>query len=366
MSLLRINIVILFIFLSLHIYSQKDYKHSLILGFRSHYGFIIAHHKELRAVSQTSPWGFEAEIEWHLMTNDIWQYFYCYPRVGFTLFYTNFNNPDELGSSLAACAFIEPVISAERKINLSMRFGIGPNYLNTVYDSITNPDNKFYSTHISFVVFLGFGLNYKPNERINLRLAAQFNHTSNGGIKNPNSGMNFPMMNLGIDYNLRPLPFRNRTKDKSLVLIPHKYRFDLTVLATAKTDLKGHNKYPVYGLKGSYSRVIGRLNALAGGLEFVSDQADKHEIRRLEMKEDENYIDHKYLACTVGHELLLGKFNFYQQLGIYLYSPFERKDKVYQRYGLNVYIYKKFFIGINIKAHRHVADFLDFRTGLSF
>jgi hypothetical protein len=288
--------------------------------------------------------------------------------VGFSLFYTNFDNPKELGSSLAAYAFIEPVISAEKKVNISMRFGIGPNYLNNVYDSITNPDNKFYSSPISFVVLLGMGVNYRPAERINMRLTVQFNHISNGGIKNPNRGINFPMMNIGADYNFWPLPFVNRIKDKSLDLVPRKNRFDIMLLATAKTDIKGDAKYPVYGFTVSYSRVFARLNAVSAGFEFVSDRADRHEIRRLEMMEDEEYIDHRYIAALISHELLLGRFNFYQQLGVYLYSPFARKDMVYERFGLNFYINKNktFFIGTNIKTHRHVADFIDFRTGISF
>jgi hypothetical protein len=360
-------LILLAIFACLvHGYSQKEYKNSLILGLRSHYGFIIAHHKELQAASQTYPWGFEAEVNWQLMKKETWQYCFCYPRVGFSFFYTNFDNPDVLGSAYAVYAFVEPVIGAEKKLNFSVRFGMGPNYLDTVYDSITNPENTFYSSHISFIVLLNIGMNYRINDKLNLKLAGGFNHISNTGIKNPNKGINFPTINLGIDYNLRPLPFEQRIKDRSIDLIPKKNRFDITFLSTAKTDIKGHAKYTVYGFIGSYSRVIGRLSAVSTGLEFVVDLADKHEIERVNMTENGKYIDHKYFAFLVSHELLLGKFNFYQQLGVYLYSPFERKDKVYERYGLNFYIFKKFFIGINIKAHRHVADFMDLRAGYSF
>ncbi|MFO7658430.1 MAG: hypothetical protein R6W78_15340, partial [Bacteroidales bacterium] len=78
------------------------------------------------------------------------------------------------------------------------------------------------------------------------------------------------------------------------------------------------------------------------------------------------FADHRYIALLAGHELILGRFNFYQQLGVYIYSPFIRKDPVYQRYGLNFNITKNNFVGISIKAHRQVADFLDFRTGISF
>lgn len=38
---------------------------------------------------------------------------------------------------------------------------------------------------------------------------------------------------------------------------------------------------------------------------------------------------------------------------------------VYQRYGLMYRINRHVSVGINIKAHGHVADFLDARAGLS-
>jgi len=41
-------------------------------------------------------------------------------------------------------------------------------------------------------------------------------------------------------------------------------------------------------------------------------------------------------------------------------------DAVYQRYGILFKISDRVFTGINIKAHRHVADFLDLRTGITF
>ena len=77
-------------------------------------------------------------------------------------------------------------------------------------------------------------------------------------------------------------------------------------------------------------------------------------------------MDYKYLAPLIGHDLLLGRFNFQIQLGAYVYSPFKRRDPVFQRYGLSFYATKSFFAGINLKAHRQVADFLDVRVGYSF
>ena len=70
-------------------------------------------------------------------------------------------------------------------------------------------------------------------------------------------------------------------------------------------------------------------------------------------------------GIALGHEFLLGKFLFSQQFGVYLNNPNPRHSDFYQRYGLVYRINKFFNAGINLKAHGHVANFLDFRLGVS-
>lgn len=70
-------------------------------------------------------------------------------------------------------------------------------------------------------------------------------------------------------------------------------------------------------------------------------------------------------GLAIGHEFLLGKFLFSQQFGVYLSNPNPLHDDVYQRYGLVYRINKSLSAGINLKAHGHVANFLDFRLGFS-
>ena len=344
----------------------QERESSFVAAFRPHYGFIVKHSGKLEGLTKTYPWGFEFDANWQLMSEKSWQYCFCYPRAGISFFYTNFANPEILGSSFALYPFIEPSINGDRRFYSTVRFGIGPTYLSNVFDSVSNPENKFYSTHISFIVHANFGLNYKFTERFIIRLAADFNHISNGGIKNPNLGINFPTASFGLEYNFNPLPYAIRLKDKSIKLINYKYRYDFAIFTTGKTAVKGQERYPVFGMISGLSLVVGRQNALSLQTEFTIDLADRQEIRRDSLMKGEDFIDHKYFALLAGHELILGKFNFYQQLGIYIYSPFKRRDPVYQRYGLNFYITRNLFIGTNIKAHRQVADFLDFRIGYSF
>jgi hypothetical protein len=366
MVIFRGIIIIIFLLSGLSRLLCQDRQSSFILGFRPHYGFIVKHTGKLEGLTKTFPWGFEVDVNWQHMSEKSWQYCFCYPRTGISFFYTNFANPGVLGSSFALYPFVEPAINGDRRLHATIRFGMGPTYLNNVFDSVDNPENKFYSTRISFIVHANFGMNYVINDRLLLRVAADFNHISNGGIKNPNLGINFPTASIGLEYNFNPLPYVNRTKDKSIKLIHYNHRIDFTFFATGKTAVKGEDRYPVYGFCSGYSHVIGRQNAFSLATEFTVDLADKKEITKDSLMKNDQFIDYKYIALLAGHELILGRFNFYQQLGIYLYSPYARKDRVFQRYGLNFYVTKRLFIGVNLKAHRQVADFLDLRAGVSF
>ena len=366
MLLFRGIVVVIFLLSGArHIFCQ-DRQSSLIIGLRPHYGFIVKHSGKLEGLTKTFPWGMEVDINWQLMSEKSWQYCFCYPRTGLSFFYTNFANPGILGSSFALYPFVEPSINGDRNLHATIRFGMGPTYLNNVFDSIDNPENKFYSSRISFIVHANFGLNYVINDKLFLRISGGFNHISNGGIKNPNLGINFPTASIGLEYNFNPLPFIIRSKDKSIKLIKYNHRFDLIVFSTGKTAVKGEERYTVYGISSGYSYVVGRQNAVSLAAEFTVDLAERKEIMKDSVMTKDGFVDHKYIALLAGHELVLGRFIFYQQLGIYLYCPYRRRDIVFQRYGLNFYLVKNVFIGVNIKAHRQVADFLDLRAGVSF
>ena len=103
------------------------------------------------------------------------------------------------------------------------------------------------------------------------------------------------------------------------------------------------------------------MSALSAGVDWVWDGSVSELIKQQEL---ENKNPNR-LALTFGHELLIGKVNFYQQLGVYLYSPYKAIDPVYQRYGIEYFIKPKLSFGLNLKAHRHVADFIDFRVTFS-
>ena len=344
---------------------KKEFS-SWIFNVRSHYGFIIPHSETIEDVADSRPWGFQVDFNRHRLGQRVWEEASCYPRVGYTLAYYNFGNPEVLGHSISALAFIEPYLSIRGRLIPSFRLGAGVSYLNNVYDPDTNPQNLFYSFPISFIVQGNVALNYLLTDKINLSLSAFYSHISNGAIKKPNKGINFPTFGLGVDYKLKPYQFMPRNAHKSLDEIHGKRWKYSTVLFFSFKDIdedKNEN-FLVLGTVAYASRVVGRLNALHGGVELVFNEAVRQK-QESNTNPDRNY-DPLVLSAIVGHELLLGKFNFSQTVGIYFNRPEPNSDPIYLRVGLSYKVSKRVFVGVNLKSHTNVADYMDFRTGYTF
>jgi hypothetical protein len=334
------------------------------LGFQSHYGFIIEHSREVSRISKSKPWGVQIDLGWHLASEKAWNYCYCFPKTGLMLSYYNFENRSILGSGVGVTPYIEPFLSAHKSFSISIKAGLGLIYLNRVYHPITNPENNFYSMSISALLHGSVAFQYKIKDNLSLKTAINYNHISNGSLKQPNKGINFPMASIGVDYTFGSLLIFNpinkeeyETADKRRLV----YRISpyFTFKEISKEDKK---QYPIIGTSSKVSYLVGRLSAISGGFDFTWDSSLSEQAKLDNIEDTSPYR----ISLTIGHELLIGKINFYQDLGVYAYSPYKALDPIFQRYGIEYFIFKNISIGVNLKAHRHVADFLDFRTTISF
>ncbi|MFP4470358.1 MAG: acyloxyacyl hydrolase [Bacteroidales bacterium] len=338
--------------------SGKSY---LSLGLRPHYGFVLIHSRDIRYVKDSYPQGLEFDVSWHYSGQKAYYDCLCMPRLGVSLTYWDFDNPEVLGQGLVSQFFVEPFYGSGRRFSFSFRAGTGLAYINRPYDSLANPNNLSYSTRINFTLNLSSTLNYVLSERVQLNLSANYNHISNGGMNEPNKGINYPTASIGVDYYLRDPEFPDYPK--------HEWQgssgqnaFFFHLFGTAK-QLSGSgetNRYPVAGLAVRFSRQVSRLNALNIGVEVVSDGAHREAILR-----SGRDTDHKQAGLLVGNEFILGRFLFSQQFGVYIYDPYQKNSSLFQHYALDMKIFSGVLLGIGLKAHGHVADFLSFRIGLA-
>lgn len=331
------------------------------IGIFGHYGFIIPHSQDIRNIADSNPWGITTDLSIHFTDSASWQYLQAYPRLGASFAYYNFDKPDVLGKAYALIVYVEPFLAAHRKFSFSFRLGGGLAYMNEIYHPVSNPDNLFYSTTISFPLLANVMANFRINEHLLLRAGGTYKHISNGGIRQPNKGINFPTASVGVEYALQPANFPERKPVAATAADKNRY-YLLAILGTMKDrrDIPT-DKLPLLGITAYASQKISRLSALTAGAEWIADFT-----LRQELKNEENNKDFQRGALLAGHEFYIGRFRFNQQLGVYVYAPAPARDPVYQRWGLEYHTANKFFWGINLKAHRHVADFLDVRVGLRF
>jgi hypothetical protein len=333
-----------------------------LLGARLHYGFIIPHSRDIINVSNSNPRGLEISAQWLLNSEKYTRNSGVIAKRGFVLQYFNFDNPDVLGHCVNAVPYIEPMIRPWGRLYGSVQLGLGLSYLNRVYDAESNPTNLFFSFPVSFLAMTNAYLHYKVSPQWEASLGFNYNHISNGGMRLPNKGMNFPTWNAGFNYYLEPVNITKPVKNKDWKQQPRNYAYLLAVgtLKTATaTDIFPENKicWQLGGM-GMVGRRIGRLSGLAVGTEWIWDGYAQEIMRRENV--DKSPVKGAVLA---GHDLMINRVRFTIHLGAYVFNPSGDVDPVYQRYGIFYRFGKHLLVGSTLKAHRHVADVFDVRVG---
>jgi len=341
---------------------EQHEKNPSFIGLSFEYGHILKHTHSLRKLDNSFPTGISLDYSKFLLQKEAFEFCNCFPKLGVEVSYFDFDNEEILGHGFLGIGYLEPYFRTDKKMNLFFRIGLGGAYLSNPFDDISNPTNDLYSTDLSFVLMVGLGINYRLNEKWNLRLMSKYNHTSNGGVNTPNRGLNFPTLGMGFTYSLSDWEFPDYKKIGKREPPKHKERISITHFSGwSNTSIGGKDKFFVSGFEGKYSRWIGGRSAISGGTEMIFDFSKRKLIQ--ERGDGENFVQ---AAALIGHEFWLGKVTFSQQIGYYYWNEYRNSDRFYQRYTLTYDINQNLFAGFGLKAHRHIADFFDLRIGYKF
>ena len=187
-------------------------KHIFSLDIKEHYGFIIIHSEEIRAIKNSFPTGTELNFNWQKIDEKSWNLCYCYPRAGLLVSFFDYDNKKILGYGFNLAGFVESFFRTNKKFNFSFKIAAGLSLSTKPYHKIKNPDNLSYSLPINQYTQLGIIFHYTLNPKIKLNLASNYNHISNGGLKEPNKGINYPTIGIGMDYTPNPIQIPKREK----------------------------------------------------------------------------------------------------------------------------------------------------------
>lgn len=337
----------------------------LDFGIQGHTGFILAHSAAIASLANSRPVGGELTLSRMRLTQKAYEACNCVARVGAYASFVDFGNPPVLGQQFGTGVFFEPLLAYGRRVQLSVRATVGVSYLTRVFDAHTNPDNLFFSMPLSFWLGLGLQTRTRLTNRWHLTLAANYNHISNGGTRQPNKGMNFPTLSVGLGYALKSgiIPRRNQW-----VRQPLTQRWTArallvgTVRVLPQTDAFPEQTETVWGLMATGGYRLNRFHALTGGLEFTQDGFVRGQIRR-----DGRQTNAAQLAVLAGYELWQGRYSFTIHGGWNLLEPGDPyTEPFFQRYQLLYRISNRITAGVGLKAHAQVAQGFDARLGIGF
>ena len=333
------------------------------IGLGVQHGFILAHSVEVQNTTGARPTGIETILSWQRNDSATFDLCHCYPRQGLLLAYYDYD-VGLLGKSGTAAYFLEPTYRIGNKLFFSFKAAAGLSYLNNPYDSISNPGNQSYSTRVSNYLLVGVGAWVRLSEQWWLNPTLNYQHISNGGWRKPNKGINYPTAGLAVSYQHTSRPWYTGTRTTEKYWRNYSTRYDITLLGTMRrgyTEAGDRKRFPLGGLALQAGRQVSSLSMLTLGAEAYYDE----ELHDKLYREGLNASPVK-AGILLGHEFLLGRFLFSQRLGVYVFDQTPYYDRIFHRWGLQYRINRRLSVGFNFLAHRHVAEFIDFRLTYTF
>ena len=327
-----------------------------------------------------------------------------FPKTGLFVGLYNLGNNEKVGNAYLFMPFIEYDLSAKFHINT----GIGMSYVDTKFDSDSNPLNRAISTDInwSYRAFLYYDL--FRTKFINWRLGAGYVHQSNGHTRLPNQGLNSFLVSASAFVNTVPIVKHDKPELKK-----HKTRQTYASLriGIGQNVLSEiiNDKKEVFSTALTFGRIHNKTFKFGGGVyyRFYEHYYDY-------IKEGGELVTEEYpvfLENPTGYassygvfgtaELLLSHFGVEFDLGFNISKPFykidwmlnegysfengqgetivvlgeldwyyEIKRTVLSRLGLKYYVINtdkspqhNVFIGAHINANLGQADFTELSIG---
>ncbi|MDG5799614.1 acyloxyacyl hydrolase [Marinilabiliaceae bacterium ANBcel2] len=318
------------------------------------YGAIISHADDLKPYSKNNPSGFTLSWQRKNLNIESFHTCNCFYYTGVEFSYFNFRDKDVLGSAYSLSGTFDPLIYKTGKLKLYLQSSVGVSYLTKIHNKEKNPDNNFFSSRISFLLSLGPSFEYKISQYFSGELSLNFNHISNGGVKQPNRGMNFTVAGVSVNY----YPSRKSLPSHKPIMPPaNGWLWTELGVTTNKTESDKNRRKPLLSLATGATKTLSLINGIGCGIEFITDYS---------IEQNRSFKDQTIIAPFISHHFLLGKFDFSQRFGYYMHKSKSTTNNFYQRYTLTYLLKEHVKIGFSLKAHKHNAANLDFRIGYNF
>ncbi len=318
-----------------------------------------------------SPKVINASYSFASRASSEWQSYWHYPQISMHTFFLEMDNRRELGHVVGVLPSLQYKVIGRDRLGIYATFGTGLSYATRTYDKISNPTNNAIGSHLNNISHFGIDFRVK-HHNFSGSLGYQLTHISNARTATPNTGYNLHGWQLTVSRHVTDKPrfsTPNRVKDTL-----QRWGGDILIgYGVSEYSFTGGDKYASYwtaaGLKYSLSKYI----STTIGAEYEYNES----IYQFHNQDfDPEQIAIKKATQTsvfLAQRLRFGYVAVRLHGGFYL--PFPEAERVrhpnYLRVGVDIHPLNGHYsldpyIGISLKSHKAVAQYLGMYSGVLF
>lgn len=339
-----------------------------------HFGTIIKHTQKIKIQTGQLVAGQEFNFRFQTSGKKDWQVLQRFPVFGVSLAHFH------LGSGAHGDGFgLTPNLSVQvfRAGNFRgmFRIGSGIGWVSRPYHFLKNPEQNAIGSHWNGTAQFNFSTEFRANSNFRAITGFGFYHFSNGGREFPNFGVNLPSGYFSVVWSPRREPdFVRREVSRR----PDR-RFGALIYGGAVwveyLVLDGPN-YPIWmgSVAGAY--YLNKVNRALLGIDYEYNKAVyKWGLHSATFNDTQAAkLASTRLAIFIGDEFLFGNFSAQLQTGIYVGDRLNSYvlnifyNKLIMRYYLPrlPFVAVRPHVGIHLKAHNVIAEYLAVNLGFSF
>lgn len=326
---------------------------------------------------------WQTSLNFHLNGSKHWHRFWKRPTIELNMLYIRFGNDAILGNAFGCIPSMKFKLTEFKKINFNFHIGFGAAYLNKKYDKISNPFNNAIGSHWNNVTQFALSSERQFHKNIHMAIGAHFTHFSNARTASPNAGINTTGLTLGLiqrfgvkSDTMRGNNLLSYAADKNIDTVFLKRRWGGDFLAgygISEYSFTGGSKYGSFYINAGLSYSFSPFLKLILGGEYEYNQSVYQFYYQDFIPADEAKQKATKIASYVAADLVFGKIVFRAQTGYYLPYP-ELREKAapyYIKLNINLYPFPDHwqirpYVGILLKAHAEIAQYMGVVSGVSF
>ncbi len=321
----------------------------------------------------------ELAVDFQTFGKKDWQAWKKYPRFGFAA--AHFGIGDAAHGRLTGLMPTLTTPLAERgKFGLGLRIGAGAGWIWRPFDYLKNPAQNAIGSHLNSLVQFRLAGRWELSKRSALLAGGSFTHASNGGSALPNFGVNVASFFVAGQFSSGFLTKNDFLQPELAKKIPSKrphYRLGATVstgFARQESTAFDGPKYPVLMASAAAAWSISRANRLLLGADWELHRSVQFFLAHSN-GQDENVEKFRpqatRWAVTAGDEIWYGPVAVQLSAGVYVSPKSELTTFfVYTKLGARWHFptagRAKPFVGVTMKSHKIIAEYIAATTGVAF